>query len=100
MPWRITNGRAKATWNSSRRQKPTGWAKTRREVLKTSPTCSWPGCPERSTDVHHRLPQHLGGDEAPSNLIALCSRHHAALSARQGRAAQLRQRGSQGQRAT
>jgi len=94
MPWRLTNGRPKSSsWNSSRWRQPTGWSRIRREVLKANPTCQWPGCMERSTDAHHRVAQSLGGGEERSNLIALCTGHHAIVSARQGRSAQLRQRG-------
>lgn len=98
MPWRLKGrgGQSKSPgWNSSRWKTPTGWQRIRKEVLKANPICRWPaGCGSASTDVHHIRAQHLGGDESPSNLLALCGPHHALLSARQGRAAQLRQRGA------
>jgi hypothetical protein len=50
---------------------------------QSKPDLSMAWLPREITDMHHRMPQYLGGDESPSNLIALCGSHQAIVSARQ-----------------
>ena len=50
----------------------------RREILRRDGyCCSTPGCPNRHwLQLHHLVAVSCGGETAPSNLIALCSRCH------------------------
>ncbi len=44
--------------------------------------CRFPGCsaPVHHTDLHHVVPRHEGGATLPDNLVALCRRHHTAVT--------------------
>jgi hypothetical protein len=55
--------------------------KVRRFVmLRDRKRCTVPGCrAARHIDVHHIVPQYLGGGHEPENLTLLCSGHHRAL---------------------
>src|SRR5262249_49606147 len=43
-------------------------------------TCTFPGCPRpaRHGDLDHHEPYSHGGSTAPSNVAAICQRHHNA----------------------
>ncbi len=53
------------------------WRKLRAWYLARHPLCEWPGCEQPATDVDHRVPRARGGSDQPSNLQALCHRHHS-----------------------
>jgi 5-methylcytosine-specific restriction protein A len=60
------------------------WKIIRQRYLRGHPVCEAPHCPMPASDVHHvdgRGPLH---DNSPSNLVALCHRHHSQITARGG----------------
>lgn len=87
MPWPQT----------SRRQLPPGWARTRQRVLHRDPICrcegcplcTSKGCPRPSTDCDH-----IGNPDnhTDTNLRGLCHPCHKHRSAHQGAAARTRTR--------
>lgn len=44
--------------------------------------CRFPGChaPIAWCDLHHVVPRHRNGPTTPENLVALCRRHHTAVT--------------------
>lgn len=63
MPWR------------SDYQRPRGWDRTRRRVLRRDPVCR--ACRTApSTEVDHVVPEHLGGGHDEDNLQGLCADCH------------------------
>lgn len=66
---------------------PTIPAPLRDAVLARDHGCRFPGC-RRSVhhvDLHHVIPRHEDGPTTPENLVALCRRHHTAVTLRQWR---------------
>ena len=59
------------------------WRRLRVLVLAAEPYCR--ECSAPSTQVDHITPRSRGGSDDPSNLQALCARHHSQKTARQGR---------------
>ena len=78
---------------------PTGWARLRLTILErdghrcTARLHDGTRCTRRATDVDHIIPAAEHGTDAPTNLASLCGPHHRAKTAREGRAAQVRQTG-------
>jgi 5-methylcytosine-specific restriction enzyme A len=55
------------------------WRRLRARKLGDSPTCEWPGCRARATEVDHVDPLKDGGARFVwSNLRSLCHDHHVA----------------------
>lgn len=53
-----------------------------RFVLAERPVCEWPGCTEKSADVHEPHTRGRGGDELDvRNCRAACRRHHDVIHA-------------------
>jgi 5-methylcytosine-specific restriction endonuclease McrA len=60
-----------------------GWERRRLDVLRRTPLC---GCGAPAVDVHHvRRVRDGVRDDSDTNLIALCHRCHARLTAREDR---------------
>lgn len=67
-------------------ERPRGWDRTRRRVLRRDPTCS--SCHRApSTEVDHVVPEHLGGSHREDNLQGLCRACHARKTAAETAAA-------------
>ena len=65
---------------------PRGWARIRRAVIERDQVCQWPN---DGTPHGGRLEvDHIGGHDNhdDDNLRALCARHHATRTGRQGAA--------------
>ncbi len=58
---------------------PPFWAYLRQVVIdKDGNRCQVSGCPSRvELHIHHKIPVAQGGEHIPTNLVALCSFHHA-----------------------
>ncbi len=59
------------------------WRDLRQSYLEAHPTCSEPGCSERSTVADHVMPRKAGGADRWENLRAYCASHHNARTARE-----------------
>ncbi len=57
-------------------------ARRRGVLARDGHRCRVPGCRSTNIDVHHLLPQEIGGLHDESNLITLCEGHHLAVHAR------------------
>ncbi|MFA9428985.1 HNH endonuclease signature motif containing protein [Egicoccus sp. AB-alg2] len=57
-------------------------ARLRQAVLARDQGCRFPGCrmPAAWTDLHHVIPREHGGHTVVHNLVALCRRHHTAVT--------------------
>ncbi|MFA9429189.1 HNH endonuclease [Egicoccus sp. AB-alg2] len=57
-------------------------ARLRQAVLARDQGCRFPGCrmPAAWTDLHHVIPREHGGHTVLHNLVALCRRHHTAVT--------------------
>jgi hypothetical protein len=57
-------------------------AKVRIGVHARDRHCRFPGCrvPARQTDLHHVVPRADGGPTLVTNLVAVCRRHHVAVT--------------------
>ena len=57
-------------------------ARLRRAVLARDQACRFPGCraPAGWTDLHHVIPREHGGPTTLDNLVAICRRHHTAVT--------------------
>jgi 5-methylcytosine-specific restriction protein A len=60
------------------------WRIIRERYLRSHPVCEAPHCPMPASDVHHADGRGPLGDNSPSNLVALCHRHHSQITARGG----------------
>lgn len=69
--------------SAAKRGYDTRWRATRARFLREHPGCQFPDCPEPASDVHHRDGLGPSGPRGhdPSNLAALCQRHHSAITA-------------------
>lgn len=53
-------------------------------ILDEHPTCQFPACLQRSTEVHELLSRARGGSILDrANCVALCSAHHHAITTHQ-----------------
>lgn len=78
----------------ARRAKDTGPKKTNRQLVheRSGGWCEWPGCPERATDVQHRLGRKAGGRygemseriNGPAWLLHCCRFHHERVTSAYG----------------
>src|SRR5690606_32967235 len=82
--------RTTMAWESDSRRRaelPPNWEAIRREILdRDGRQCRWilpsgKRCPRRATDVDHFGDRN---DHSPRNLRALCTHHHAKVTAMQG----------------
>ena len=81
---------------SPRTQRDPEWDRVRRDYIAAHRSCAI--CGARATQVHHIVARADGGTHDPSNLVALCARCHAPITARQGAAAANRQRRAESRR--
>jgi hypothetical protein len=77
--------RDRADLLAAQRYAPDITAAVRRAVHVRDGGCRFPGCtaPTSWCDVHHVIERARSGDHAPTNLVALCRRHHTTVH-RQG----------------
>jgi 5-methylcytosine-specific restriction protein A len=59
------------------------WRRRRKEFLRRHPWCEEPGCPYPSEHVDHKVPLAQGGQDAESNLQALCRTCHSRKTMRE-----------------
>ena len=55
--------------------------RNRRRLFAGKPTCQVKGCTTAAKIAHHIVPKTEGGTDDLSNLMAVCQRHHNALTA-------------------
>jgi hypothetical protein len=51
----------------------------RKILMRDGHRCRVPGCRSTNIDVHHLLPEGMGGSHDESNLLTLCEGHHLAV---------------------
>jgi hypothetical protein len=54
----------------------------RKVMMRDGHQCRVPGCRSTNIDVHHLLPEEMGGSHDESNLLTLCEGHHLAVHRR------------------
>jgi hypothetical protein len=54
----------------------------RKVMMRDGHRCRVPGCRSTNIDVHHLLPEEMGGSHDESNLLTLCEGHHLAVHRR------------------
>jgi len=52
------------------------WKEIRRLCLERDPSCRYPGCKNKSADVHHIIPHRECKKDELLNTVGLCKRHH------------------------
>jgi 5-methylcytosine-specific restriction protein A len=72
--------------NAGQRGYGHSWRKIRERILeRDGHTCRL--CGQPANQVDHVVPKHKGGTDDESNLVSLCTFHHAKKTGREGQAA-------------
>ncbi len=50
-----------------------------RLIQRDGPLCRFPGCRRDGEEIHHVVPEALGGSNRLDNLVLLCNFHHRAI---------------------
>jgi 5-methylcytosine-specific restriction endonuclease McrA len=66
------------------------WRQVRNAYIRQHPQCDWPGCPRPADEVDHVVSVRVDPSRRldPTNLRALCLKHHRSRTGRDGAHAQ------------